>query len=83
VRVGGDEAVVDLEESFVEGLPEGSSAETTAAYSLVDSIALNFPHIKKVRILIDGKPAETLKGHLDLSQPLAPDFSLEQRLDTR
>ncbi|SNB47887.1 GerMN domain-containing protein [Geobacter sp. DSM 9736] len=78
VNVAGDMAVIDLEESFVEGLPPGSSAEMMAAYSLVNSIAVNFPQISKVRLLVGGKGVETLKEHLDIREPLSPDFSLEK-----
>lgn len=77
-RLEKDQAIIDLEPGFLAGLPEGSSAEMTAVYSIVDSIAVNFPEVKAVRLLVDGKQVETLKGHLDLRQPLAPDFSLEK-----
>jgi hypothetical protein len=51
----------------------------TAVYSIVDSIAVNFPRIKQVKLLFNGKTAETLKGHLDLRGPLTPDFSMEKK----
>jgi len=41
-------------------------------------VTANFPQVKKVQILVNGVAPETLKGHLDLRSPLAPDFSLEQ-----
>lgn len=78
VQIEGDTAVIDFDHEFVDGLPEGSSAEMTAVYSVVDTIAVNFPEIKRVRFLIDGEPLKDLKGHLDLREPLAPDFSLEK-----
>jgi hypothetical protein len=34
-----------------------------------------------VLFTIDGKPMETLKGHLDIRQPLTPDYSLEKGAD--
>ncbi|HEX9023354.1 MAG TPA: GerMN domain-containing protein [Geobacteraceae bacterium] len=79
VQVNGDLAVVDLGEDTIKGIPGGSHAEMTAVYSIVDSIAVNFPRIKQVKFLFDGKPADTLKGHLDLREPLQPDFTLEQK----
>jgi spore germination protein GerM len=78
VQVAGDQAVIDLSSGVVEGLPAGSSAEMAAVYSIVDTVSVNFPQIKSVMFLVEGKPVETLKGHLDLRQPLAPDFSLEK-----
>jgi spore germination protein GerM len=80
VRVDGDLAVVDLGNELVEGLPEGSHAEMLAVYSMVDTIAVNFPRIRRVAFLVDGEPAQTLKGHLDLREPLVPDFTLEKKL---
>jgi spore germination protein GerM len=79
VEIAGDVARVDLGEELVEGLPAGSSAEMMAVYSIVDTVAVNFPRIKRVQLLIDGKPAETLKGHVDVREPLAPDFELEKK----
>jgi len=71
-------ATVDLGEGFVTGLPGGSSSEMAAVYSIVNSIAVNIPGITAVKFLIDGKEAATLKGNLDLRNPLFPDFSLEK-----
>jgi len=52
--------------------PGGSSAEMMTVYSIVNSLALNFPQIKRVQILIDGKSIETITGHLSLRQPISP-----------
>ena len=52
--------------------PGGSSGEVMTLYSIVNSLSLNFPQIKKVQILIDGKPVETITGHLSLKQPVSP-----------
>jgi len=52
-----------------------------AVYSVVDSLAVNFPQIRQVRIFVEGKPVDTLKGHLDLREPLEPDFSLEKKVE--
>ena len=79
VQVNGDLAQVDLDEEMIKGLPGGSSAEMTAVYSIVDTIAVNFPRIKQVKFLFNGKTVETLKGHLDLRGPLTPDFSMEKK----
>lgn len=78
VQLKGDVALVDFGPELQQGLPEGSSAEMVAAYSIVDTVTANFPQVKKVQILVNGVAPETLKGHLDLRSPLAPDLSLEQ-----
>ncbi len=80
VRVQGDTAYLDFGREFVDGLPEGSSAEMTAVYSITDTIAFNFPSIKRVKFLLEGHEMETLKGHLDLRNPIQPDFSLEKKM---
>lgn len=81
VQVRDDTAYLDFSKDLVDGLPGGSSAEMTAVYSVVDTVSFNFPSIRKVGFLLDGREVETLKGHLDLKMPLAPDFSLEINKD--
>jgi hypothetical protein len=46
------------------------------AYGLANTLVVNFPHIRQVRLLVEGRPLETLKGHVDLREPLPADFSL-------
>lgn len=81
VQILGDTAVIDLGKDLVEGLPKGSSAEMAAVYSMVNTIAFNFPAIKKVRFQVEGVTVATLGGHLDLSKPLEPNYELEKRGD--
>lgn len=78
VRMEGDTAVVDLGNEIVEGLPGGSNSETMAIYAITNTICYNFPRIKRVRFLLEGREAETLKGHIDLREPLEPDYRLEK-----
>jgi len=59
--------------------PGGSSAEMMTVYSIVNSLALNFPQIKRVQILIDGKPIETITGHLSLRKSVPPKPDLIRR----
>ncbi|HWI41759.1 MAG TPA: GerMN domain-containing protein [Verrucomicrobiae bacterium] len=77
VRLQGDTAVLDFSRGLVEGLPAGSSAEMTAVYAVTDTVAWNFPQIKKVVFVVEGEPLESL-GHLDLRGGTAPDFKLER-----
>ncbi len=55
---------LDVEKDNLKHMDTGS--ELLAVYSLVNSLTLNIPKIKKVKILIRGKDTETLAGHLDL-----------------
>jgi hypothetical protein len=78
VRIDGNQAVIDLNATFAEAMVSGSSAEMMAVYSLVNSAALNFPNIQNVKLNVAGDTHKVLH-HLDLSEPLAPDYSLEQQ----
>lgn len=78
VVVDGDTAVITFGRELVDGLPGGSSAESAAVYAIVDSITASFPIVKRVKIAIDGDKSVTLKDHVDIRQPLEPDFSRER-----
>lgn len=77
VRIDRDLAFVDLNRVFADSLPSGSSAEMMAVYSIVDTVAANFPQITRVKLTVEGEQSTLLK-HLDLSEPLSPDYTLEQ-----
>ena len=77
VRIEGAQATVDFSKAFTEAMISGSSAEMLAVYAVVDTVCVNFPRIQKVKITVDGN-ANVILNHLDLSEPLAPDFTLEQ-----
>jgi len=76
VRIEGNMATIEFSSAFSDGMLSGSSAEMLAVYSVVDTVAVNFPQIQKVKINVDGNEAVVLR-HLDLSDPLEPDYSLE------
>jgi hypothetical protein len=76
VKLEGDTAVLHFSLSFAHGIPAGSSAEMTAVYAVVNTICLNDPRISKVRFMEGDAPLKL--GHLDLTEPLGPDFSLER-----
>lgn len=78
VRLDGVTARVDFAEELLEAFPSGSNSELYAAYSVVNSICYNYPQVQKVVFTVEGKPRETLKGHLDISAAIEPDFSLEK-----
>jgi germination protein M len=72
-------AEVDFSPALSKDHPGGSTGEMMTVYSIVNSLSLNFPQIKRVQILIDGKPAETITGHLSLEQPISPKPDLIKR----
>lgn len=69
-------AKVNFSQSLIKDHPGGSSAEILTAYSIVHSLTQNYPEIKKVQILVNGRPIETLSGHLSLKNPLSPNPNL-------
>lgn len=76
VLIEGNLATIDLDKDFSEALIPGSSAEMIAVYAIVNTICANMPDIQKVKINLDGNQ-KSLLHHLDLSDPLEPDYSLE------
>ena len=73
-------AFVDLGgPTLTRGWGTGSHEEMMAIYAVVQSVTANFPEVKRVRILVNGEPAETLAGHINISRSLAPIPSLIAR----
>jgi spore germination protein GerM len=62
-------ARVSFGKDLIAHHPGGSTSEMTTVYSLTNTLTANLPGIKAVKILIDGKERETLKGHIDISEP--------------
>lgn len=72
---GKDLAVVDLTADTVRSHPGGTTAEYASLLSLWKSLSVNIPQAKRLQILIEGQPVESLAGHVDLLDPLgASDF---------
>lgn len=77
VQSEGKLATIEFNSVFSDAMLSGTSAEMLAVYSVVNTIAANFPHIQQVKIDVAGNKAVILH-HLDISEPLGPDYSLEQ-----
>ena len=67
---------VDLSPAVREDHPGGCNSELLTIYSVVNSLILNVPEIKRVKLLIDGNEAQTLAGHIDLVYPLEANMLL-------
>ena len=63
-------AKVSFSKAFTTDHPGGSSAEIMTVYSIVNSLTANFPQIKRVQILVEGKEIESIAGHLSLKKPI-------------
>ncbi|MBQ4403864.1 MAG: GerMN domain-containing protein [Selenomonadaceae bacterium] len=77
VTVRNDLATVDFDGSILKGFVGGSTGEEFLIGSIVDTLT-NFPEVKRVKFLVDGKEIETLSGHMDLSTPLERMTSLTE-----
>ena len=64
------EGQVVLDLAVDSGLAFGSDEELSIVASLVDTALQNVAETSRVRILVNGEPAETLGGHVDLTRPL-------------
>jgi spore germination protein GerM len=76
-------AKVNFDQTLSKEHPGGSSAEMLTLYSIVNSLTLNFPQIKRVQILIDGKAAESIAGHISLRQPVSFNPSIVKKLEKK
>jgi hypothetical protein len=61
-------AYVDLSPVQQNGVKASAWEEILAIYSMVNTLTQNFGEIKEVRFLLEGKEAQTLAGHIDLSR---------------
>lgn len=76
VYVVDETAYADFSEELRSGLGGGSDPEILTVYSIVNSLALNVHEIERVGILVEGRPCDSLNGHIDLRRPLRPDPKL-------
>lgn len=67
---------VDVSAAIKESHPGGVQSELLTLYSLVNSLILNIPEIKAVKILIDGHESMTLAGHIDVQDPIKANMLL-------
>ena len=79
IAIEGATATVNFRRETIQHLPGGVQSERLVLAALVNTLAVNFPQVQQLSIEIDGIPAETLKGHIDLSTPFVTDFSLVRR----
>jgi hypothetical protein len=64
------DAFVDLNRDVSAKHTGGSLDELFTVYAIVDSLTVNLPAITRVQILIEGKEADTIAGHVDIRHPL-------------
>ena len=62
-------ATVDFNEAFVKNFPGGDEAEALALNAVLATLG-QFPHVKQVQMLIEGKKVDTLGGNADLTEAM-------------
>ncbi len=73
-------AIVDVGgATLAAGWNTGSHAEMMALHAVAHTVAANFRSARRVRLLVNGQPAETLGGHIRIDHPFVPDSSLLRR----
>jgi len=69
-------AYTDFSVALKENHPGGVLTELITIYSIVNSLVLNVTGIDKVKLLIEGREAITLAGHIDLQNPFTAEMLL-------
>jgi spore germination protein GerM len=64
------EAFVDLSADVRTKHNGGALDELFTVYAITNALTVNLPAIERVQILVDGKEADTLAGHVDVRRPL-------------
>ena len=69
VEVKNGIATADFNDDLIKNFTGGSTGEEMLVGSIVNTLT-EFPEVKSVQILLDGKKVDSLGGHLDTSAPL-------------
>lgn len=76
IRIADGTAVLNFDNPFIEQHPGGTASEMATVYSLANSLSQNLPDVKRIRIQVGGKDVTTIKGHIDLREPVTPNKEL-------
>jgi germination protein M len=73
-----DTAYIDFSKELSSKHPGGSNGEIHTIFSIVNTLTFNFPNIKYVQLLVEGREIETIAGHIDTTMPFKQNLSLIQ-----
>jgi hypothetical protein len=62
-------AHVSFDNNLIQLHPGSSASEMITIYSLTNTLIRNVNGIKRVKLLVDGKEVESIKGHINARQP--------------
>jgi len=69
-------AEVNFSADLIKLHPGGSTAEMATIYSLTNTLTANVPAIKAVKIIVEGKELQSIKGHISTVSFFRPDPDL-------
>ena len=72
------DAYVDLSAQAGSAHVGGTLGEMLTVYTIVNVLTANLPVVKTVHLLVEGKEAPTLAGHVDITRPLTIDLAWVQ-----
>jgi spore germination protein GerM len=75
IRADNGLVTADFSPELASNFQGGSDNEGVAVYAIVNTLT-SLPGVKQVQILVDGKPIDSIGGHLDVSGPLGADGEL-------
>lgn len=68
----GEIAAAEVAPAFPDPPASGSREELLRIYSVVETVTVNVPEVRRVVLLWNGVQRESFAGHVDTSRPLAP-----------
>jgi len=75
-------AVVDLTKQFQENFSGGTMQEALTLNAIAHTVVNNSEgKVKRIRILVEGEPVETLGGAFELGEPFSADSTLLKPVD--
>lgn len=72
----GDLAVVDFSSELRENHPRSSHTEMLTLYAVANTLILNIPEIRSVKILVNGQEEDSLAGHVMIRYPLTANMTI-------
>lgn len=64
---------IDFNRALISDHPGGSAGEYYTINMIIRTLASNFPQVRRLQLLVDGYPVETIAGHYAVSKPLEID----------
>ena len=82
IRITDGTVTLNFDNPFLEQHPGGTASEVATVYSLANTLAQNIAEIQRVRFQVGGKDVTTIRGHLDLREPISPNKDLVKQTAT-